>query len=276
MLIATWNLNNRVGKVRFRPEAASAAIALGADVLVFNEYYPQEHEPIFVRTLHDAGWSHHENSKDTGEKANRVLIASRLPLLPLDIRLPDFDRQFPSNVLCVRVPSAGISIVGVRVPWYDRQDVGLVVHAWEWLESTAAALSNQPSIILGDLNVGLKSSRSRGGEHFRRILRSGWQRAAPNETASYFGDDVHHSEIDHVLGTNLCGFNNARYVTELDGYLFAGGNDSISDHAALLAEVSVPPPRPSCASPCSPRCLDLGFPTGGYAAGSSTTTGAPL
>jgi hypothetical protein len=55
MLIATWNLNNRVGKVRFRPEAASAAIALGADVLVFNEYYPQEHEPTFVRTLHDAG-----------------------------------------------------------------------------------------------------------------------------------------------------------------------------------------------------------------------------
>ena len=45
MLIATWNLNNRVGKVRFRPEAASAAIALGADVLVFNEYYPKDHEP---------------------------------------------------------------------------------------------------------------------------------------------------------------------------------------------------------------------------------------
>ena len=34
---ATWNLNNRVGMVGFRPEAANVAIALEADVLVFNE-----------------------------------------------------------------------------------------------------------------------------------------------------------------------------------------------------------------------------------------------
>lgn len=117
MLIATWNLNNRVGKVRFRPEAAAAAIALGADVLVFTEYYPKDHERTFVLTLRDAGWPYQEKSKDTGEIANRVLIASRLPLEPLDIRLPDFDRQFPSNILCVGVPSTGVSIVGVRVPF---------------------------------------------------------------------------------------------------------------------------------------------------------------
>jgi len=80
MLIATWNLNNRVGKVRFRPEAASAAIAIGADVLVFNEYYPQEYGTAFCRALHDERWSHQEESKDTAEKANRVLIASRFPL----------------------------------------------------------------------------------------------------------------------------------------------------------------------------------------------------
>ena len=172
MLVATWNLNNRVGKVRFRPEAASAAIALGADVLVFNEYYPQQHEVAFRRTLHDAGWSHQEMSRDTGEKANRVFIASRFSLQPLDIRLPDFDRQFPANVLCVSVPSVGISIVGVRVPWYEKQDAGLVINAWEWLESTAATFLNQPSIILGDLNVGLKSNPARGGEQFRRILQS--------------------------------------------------------------------------------------------------------
>ncbi len=239
MLIATWNLNNRVGKVRFRPEAASAAIALGADVLVFNEYYPKDHEPTFVRTLRDAGWLYQEKSKDTGEIANRVLIASRLPLEPLDIRLPDFDRQFPSNVLCVGVPSAGVSIVGVRVPWYNGKNVGLLVNAWDWLESTAAALLNRPSIILGDLNAELKSNRSRGGEHLRRIMQSGWHRAAPKETASFFNNAGQNSEIDHILGTSLCGFSNARYVTELDGHLLTGGKDAISDHAALLAEVTL-------------------------------------
>ena len=40
MKIAAWNLNNRVGKVPFRLEAATAAIAVGADIFVFNEYYP--------------------------------------------------------------------------------------------------------------------------------------------------------------------------------------------------------------------------------------------
>jgi len=37
MRLATWNLNNRVGKVPFRPEAAQAAIALDVDLMVLTE-----------------------------------------------------------------------------------------------------------------------------------------------------------------------------------------------------------------------------------------------
>ena len=37
MKIAAWNLINRVGKVPFRLEAAAAAIAINADIYVFNE-----------------------------------------------------------------------------------------------------------------------------------------------------------------------------------------------------------------------------------------------
>ncbi len=239
MLIATWNLNNRVGMVRFRPEAADAAIALDADVLVLTEFYPQQHEASFADALHRAGWAHQSISKDTGAKANRVLIASKHPLEPLDIRLPDFDLQFPSNVVGVRIPSAGVSIVGVRVPWYVKQDAGLVFAAWDWLESTAATLLDRPVVILGDLNVGLKSNRSRGGEHFRRILSSGWQRATPVGTASYFGAAEKRSEVDHILSNGLCGLHDARYVTELGEYVLAGQSDAISDHAALRAEISV-------------------------------------
>jgi hypothetical protein len=87
MQVATWNLNNREGKIKFRPEADRAAIALGADVLVFNEYYLKNNEFAFSRTLHDAGWSYQEKSLVTGEKANRILISSRLPLQLLDIGL---------------------------------------------------------------------------------------------------------------------------------------------------------------------------------------------
>lgn len=104
MKIAVWNLNNRVGRVPFRADAADAAIALDADVYVFNEYYPQAHEIAFRRTLADAGWQHQALSCDTGEKANRVLIVSRTQLAPLPLKLPDFDRQFPSNLLGVHLP----------------------------------------------------------------------------------------------------------------------------------------------------------------------------
>ncbi len=238
MLIATWNLNNRVGMVRFRPDAANAAIALGADVLVLTEFYPQEHEASFADALHRAGWAHQAISKVTGAKANRVLIASRHPLEPLDIRLPDFDLQFPSNVLGVCIPAAGVSIVGVRIPWYVKQEAGLVFNAWDWLEGIAAFFLNQPSVILGDLNVGLKSRRSRGGEHFRRILSLGWRRATPVGTASYFGAGERRSEVDHILGNGLCHIQNARYVTDLDGHILAGRSDAISDHAALMAEIT--------------------------------------
>lgn len=239
MRIATWNLNNRVGCQPFRSEAADAAITLGADVLVFTEFYPQKHEATFRNTLDNAGWAHQELSKDTGARANRVLIASRSPLQPLDIPLPDFDRQFPANVLCVGVPSVGISIVGVRIPWYDKQDLGLVISAWDWLEKTAASLVDQSAVIIGDLNVGLKSRRERGGEHFRKILQSGWHRATPADSASFFGGDGGTSEIDHIMGTNSCRFTGAHYVTKTGSYEFAGGQDPISDHAALLAEIAV-------------------------------------
>jgi len=237
MLVATWNLNNRVGKVRFRPEAANAAIALGADLMVFNEFFPKQNEATFRGTLHDAGWQYQEMSIDTGERANRVLIVSKLPLHASNIRLPDFDRQFPSNVLCVDVPSVGFSVVGVRIPWYDKQDLGLVIRAWDWLEFTAAALLNQPSIILGDLNVAQNSNRTRGGEHFRRIIKSGWKRATPKESASFYGETGPHSEIDHVLGSSLCEIGASSYVTEMDGYMLAGKKEAISDHAALTAQV---------------------------------------
>ena len=239
MLIATWNLNNRVGRVRFRPEAADAAIALRADILVFNEYYPKENGATFSRTLSDAGWAYQMISVDTAEIANLVLIASRIPLQPLDIPLPNFDRQFPSNVLCASVPSVGIAIVGIRVPWYDGKEVDLVTTSWDWVESTAVKLSGKPSLILGDLNVALKSNPRRGGDHFRRILQTGWHRAVPKDGASFHSEHGQLSEIDHILGTSSCEFTNARYITEIDGYRLAGSKDAISDHAALLADVAV-------------------------------------
>ena len=77
MKIATWNLNYRVGRVRFRPEAADAAVALGADVLVLTEFFPQEHEKRFRNTLRNAGLSEQVMSPQPAEVVEGPLVFKR-------------------------------------------------------------------------------------------------------------------------------------------------------------------------------------------------------
>jgi hypothetical protein len=239
MRIATWNLNNRVGLNTFRPEAAAATNALNADLVVLTEYFPRQHAESFEADLRAAKFDHSRVAIDTGEKANRILIASKHELRPLDIELPAFDKQFPANVLSVVLPVIDLSIIGVRIPWYVRSDVPLVLEAWDWLLTAAARLADRPALILGDLNAGITSGRARGGEHFRRILQSGWHRATPATGSSFYGSTGNVSEIDHILGTAQCSFGAVRYVTEIGQYEFAGSKTAISDHAVLIAEVTV-------------------------------------
>lgn len=237
MKIATWNLNNRVGKVRFRPEAANAAMALGVDVLVFTEFYPQLHEKQFRDTLSSAGWTEQLMSPTPTEVANRILIASKLPVMPLQIEFPAFDQQFPANLAAVSIPSIGLSVVGVRVPAYSALESSLLRQAWDWLETTAALLSGYPSVILGDLNVSTASTPSRGGDQFRRILANGWKRASPTEGATFFGHNGRTSEIDHILASNHCILSEAICIKSAGGFALCDSQDAISDHAALLCQI---------------------------------------
>jgi len=237
VLIATWNLNNRFGAVRFRLEAAEASAAIGADLLVFTEYFPKDNHARFAGVLAAAGWTHLMVSADSGEPANRVLVASRVPLEPYALQLPDFDRQFRSNLLGASISSLGIRIVGVRVPAYSNRNS--LIKSWEWLEATAESLAGAPSIILGDLNFAPTPTRGPAGASFHRILQAGWHRAAPSGAASYFGHNGARTEIDHILATKSCDLSEARYVTEAGGFRLAGDREAISDHAAVLARVRV-------------------------------------
>ena len=235
MKIAAWNLNNRVGKVPFRLEAAAAAIAVDADFFVFNEYYPQSHGKAFQAELESAGWVHQALSVQTDEKANRVLIASKIPIAPLPLTMPAFDQQFQSNLLGVKILDMNVSLLGLRMPWYKSK--ALVTSAWGWLEETAASLISQPSIIIGDFNATEQSSAGRGGEHFRRIIQSGWQRATPSGS-SYFGKNGKTSTIDHLLSTRGCIVESVKYTTQIDQHSLAGTVGAISDHAMIVGTIA--------------------------------------
>jgi len=237
MLLATWNLNNRVGKVRFKPEAALAIGALGADVAVLSEYFWQtQYHDRFCEALASAGLTQQLLSPDTGERANRVLIASRLPIEQDELVLPDFDSQFPANMAAIRLPTLGLRVLGVRVPRYEAKQPSMLTKSWEWLEEFAASRRDTPTIIVGDLNV-KPTSRKAKGRHFRRLLASGWTRAEPVGGHSYFGPTGARTEIDHLLATTRCRVRNARYITAVAGFAFADAPSALSDHAVLMADV---------------------------------------
>jgi len=237
MLIATWNLNNRVGKTRFRHDAAGAVAALQAAVVVLSEYYPREQHERFLANLEAAGYPYSLASDNHGEIANRILIASRFAIKKLPLETPAFDRQFPSNILSVSVADTGVQLLGIRIPAYGPSKRAQLCAAWDWLERTVNAFKETPAVVLGDLNADPAASKARGGEYFRRILRNGWHRATPPGGTSYFGLGNRRSEIDHILANAGCSFANPRYVTEVGGFKLAGTPDAISDHAALLANV---------------------------------------
>jgi endonuclease/exonuclease/phosphatase family metal-dependent hydrolase len=239
MLIATWNLNHRTGKRRCRLEAVKAIATLKADVMVFTEYYPQDRHSAFCAALSDFGWPHWLVSETDGEIANRVLIASRLPLESLAVALPTFDRQFPPNILSVTIPAARLRLIGLRIPAYiGKNRTSLLTGAWDWLEVTMAGLHDAPTVVLGDLNASPTSPPASGGAHFRRVLAAGWRTTMPVGGSSYLGTKGRCSAVDHILCNSGCEFADVRYVNEAGGGRLAGGKGALSDHAALLADIS--------------------------------------
>lgn len=238
--IASWNLNHRIGMTRFKPEAADAAIALGADAIFFNEYFPQRHGATFEGRLKDAGWVHQLISHEGPERHNRTMVASRVPVEMDAVELPSFDYTMPSNTLAVRIPSHKLRVVAVRVPMYQRAQKELTLRGWEWIESTAAMLADHPAMIVGDLNCAPTSRASTGGDHFRRILASGWTAAQfPQGQSSYFGPKGSRSTLDHLLHTRAVRCVEPSYVTTIGAFTLAGDGGSLSDHAAIVAELIV-------------------------------------
>lgn len=237
MRIASWNLNNRVGAVPFRPEAADAAMALGADALFFCEYFPREHGASFQARLASRGWSAQLVSPETREVANRVLVASRVPMVPDPYPRPRFDHQFPANVVIVRFPAPGLRVMALRIPSYAPRQRALIAQSWDWLEQAAQAFSGERTVIVGDLNCTAATPRQKYGDHLKRIVDLGWTLATPATGASYFGLNGRTSVIDHLLLSPACVAEDASFVMAAGGFRLAGAPGALSDHAALVATI---------------------------------------
>lgn len=243
MRIATWNVNHRVGRTTFRPEAAHAACALNADLICLNEFYPKAEEESFRRVLFDSGYCHQliSPAAPSGVLANRVLIASRRPIEQVELQVPTHEPHLRTNVLGVLTEE--LTIVGMRVPAYDGLEAPHLLAAWEWVCEVAARLCERPAVILGDLNVSLNSLGYQKGRHLQSILANGWTRVA-TVGPTYHGRNGVRTEIDYVLVTRRCRATHPVVLTGIDEYSLCGQTNSISDHAALMCDLeSVPAHR---------------------------------
>lgn len=240
MRIASWNLNHRVGRTKFRPAAVDAAIALDVDALFFNEYFPRQHGPAFRGRLAEEGWRHQLISPEPAERANRLLVASRVEVdLDAGVLLPNFDHQFPANILAVRFPAADLRVIALRVPAYKAQQRQLTELSWRWLEHIAGEVASGAAVIVGDLNVPSTATTGAGFEGLRRIVSNNWAIAPVANAPSYFSPRGTKSTLDYLLHTSAVGVRSAAFVASCGGFCLAGAGGALSDHAALVATVEV-------------------------------------
>jgi hypothetical protein len=108
--------------------------------------------------------------------SNRLLVVSKREFLPAGIEPPTFEPQLPSNLVAIQLREPDLTIVALRVPYYERDAARLFSLAWGWLEATAAALKDRPAVILGDLNCGPDARPLVGRDQFLRLTSTGgWQ-----------------------------------------------------------------------------------------------------
>ncbi len=241
MRIACWNINNRVGKTRFRPEAADAAITLDSDAIFLMEYFPQANDSAFRSRLADAGYVHQHVPPPVDVRANRTFVASREPCVnALDALPPIGEVQLRSNTLAVDFPKAGVRVLCLRIPAYEGAERALVASAWTWLQSAASELVGRPAIIMGDLNTTPTSAQSQGGKHFRQLIQDGWSLATPSEP-SFYSNRGTTSTPDHLLHSAHAHVASASFLVEVGPWRLAGAPGSLSDHAALVADINTSP-----------------------------------
>jgi endonuclease/exonuclease/phosphatase family metal-dependent hydrolase len=235
MRLAAWNIAHQIRQRPVPKAAIDALLSLAPDVLVFTECVPgPDHERV-VADLGEAGFAR-AHMTDRVERQNQVLVATIPPSRRGYITPPGSRPQVPPNLLHVVLDDPLLHVIGLRIPMFVRGDTEGEHEYREWLRAQAPVWGREPTIIIGDLNAD-PAMRNWRGLLLASYATDGWTVAAPAEGWSYIGKTGHTSRIDHALLSPGLVATSARYVTEVDGYAFAGTTGALSDHAVLVVDV---------------------------------------
>ena len=241
MKILTWNINHRIREKKIPDRMVQAITSLNPHVIVLTEYVPGASRDGFKEKLSSSGMPYMFESAAT-PRQNHIFIASKSPLVPGEISAPAIHEALPSNVLHLRLPEEGFDILGVRIPDYSRLP-RIRRASWDWLLATASSVKNNPFILTGDFNTDPGYPKSRCGDCIGRLINDGWRDAIPSTGCSYWSLRGSGVRIDHAFITDHFTILHTRYITEENGFVYAGrGRNALSDHAALCIDISLDTP----------------------------------
>jgi endonuclease/exonuclease/phosphatase family metal-dependent hydrolase len=255
MKIITWNLNHRAGKnqvtIEKMSKVANALALLDADIIVLTEYVPAKlYHDQFKKDLNNIGYSSiliSDYYSPNNKVHNRILIASRLPLVPGTIEAPRYIVEGVTNNLfhvTMSDSKSGLDIIGLRMPLLtDKQakdQIPRISHPWwEWVIKTAREHIHHPFIFIGDFNCSLSKMMAENGMRLKQLSDEGWLHAIPmgSGNRSFYSNPMSKgSTIDHAFLSPQLVLKKAEFILENGTYHFAKYDDALSDHAVLMVE----------------------------------------
>jgi endonuclease/exonuclease/phosphatase family metal-dependent hydrolase len=153
------------------------------------------------------------------------------------LRPPEIDKALPSNIVHVRLPDADFDVIGLRIPDYSRMS-RVRRQCWDWVQKVAAGWLRYPSILIGDFNTDPGYSKARCGPRISAMVDAGWRLAAPESGSSYWTLFGLGKRLDHAFVSSHFNVLTAAYVLEVNGFQLARGPGALSDHAALVIDIS--------------------------------------
>lgn len=241
LICLSWNLAHQIREVPIRPEVVEVIDGLGIDIAMFNEFVDGDSRAEFKQRLCALGLEHIRVSTRIG-RSNQVMIASRYPLEPGDLRSPMAGTVAPANWFHARLPSHGLELVHLRMPWWEHASTRTAYRVE--LAALLALHANRRLVVCGDFNddpfkrlAPDAASTNWLGLHSFRVERptGEWSYINKKGTAT--------SRVDHVAHTHSAAVSDARYQTTFGDVILAGQHvprtepeacRPISDHAPLV------------------------------------------
>lgn len=237
MRLVSWNLAHQCREDPVSPQFLEAVRLLAPDVISLNEYVHGPSRQQLVESMARMGLRHLQVSRRQNNH-NQVLVASRLPLERGDLTGPaTANLGGESNFLHVRIPAAGVELVGVRVPSYG----GSTLHDyWVKFVHIVQSCAGRPIVFMGDLNTDPEQSRRVTAKYLLQLRSQGWSVPRPEGNWSFISKTGVGTRIDHAVVASSLKIAGARYVATAASIRLAAPNrlDAVSDHAPLVLDLA--------------------------------------